>query len=602
MKRHTISLGKDRYLVELVKKEDTNDITTKRFRVLSNYVVMNDNIFISDLYFIDPDMVKSRDTIIWPASELSNVPLMSLDPKSYNEGYVSEDTVDSAIENGIIIDTNLCEKEMSVMKARVWHPTTDLNRDKLILYADSYINSIHFHWICKSIKSGENHIGKEQRVNQDIYNEYFEIEIPDFRDFLYNKSFIKDNSLIMLNDFTIGKVKYVEGKSSDSSNQIYKESYDDPNGRTSPDQIIDANLLLQQWRYTKDDEGIEWKEYVTNNTINDNGLSLNITLLPYDYIDDSYTYVVSSNPQPASCQFRDDMKFSITPNIEFVSGMISVIGKVRFPKVFDNIKEAWQCVHNTDFSKYAEMSEKVADNEEAMEILGNDSHMVKYTCIVSSDCESKRIIHTEVAYADCVDDFLFPMKDLFDNWNQVPQNVYITLYIEDRAIGKNCKSDTRMFTKENLKYTINDRAYTRLAIKRKETDIEDMNKENFNFISTLNCRIVRDTTKDNNGYARANISSPRVIYKPLFYRTQDSQNIKIRKNLEQNIGISLSDYMSKVDEFVMKIGENNYNEIARNGAFVIFKVNAKDIESLNGKYDIVTIDNDYVTTGNYSIV
>lgn len=604
MERHTISLGKDRYLVELVTREDSDEVTAKKFRVLSNYAIVNDMMIVTDLYFIDSDMMKSKDEIIWPASELSNVPLMSIYPKSYNTGYTSIEALESAIEQGTLIDSDMYEKNLSVMKVRIWHPTTALSSD-LIFYADSYVNSIHYHWICKKVKNGKNCVGKETWINQDIYNEYFEIEIPDYRDFLLNNTFIKDNSPIKRNEITEGKVRYVEEPETsalaihtDTDVKIYDKWSIEPTVGES-EQLTDTSLLLYRWKYYKDEDGVEWKEYVNDKSVLENGISLNFTLLPWTTISDDGTYQVSS--KIGSCQFTSSMKFSIVPIVGFNDGVVSSIGRVSYPKIFNNAKEAWQNVYHTDFSKYRDISDKVEEDEEAMEILGGDSHMVKYSCVVSSDKDVQHIIHTEIAYADYVDDFCFPLKDLFISWNQIPSTVWITLYIEDRAIGKNCKSPTKMLTKEWLKYTINEQRYTRVGIKKRQTDIEDMNKDNFNFISTLNCRISRDITKDNSGVVSSNSGNPRIIYKPLFYRTQDSQSIKLRSGLEQNIGISLQSYMTKVDEFVIKIGESIFREAARNGTFVIFKINAKEIDGTSGKYDILTSESEYITSGNYII-
>lgn len=606
MERHTISLGKDRYLVELVTKEDSDEVTAKKFRVLSNYAIVNDMMIVTDLYFIDSDMMKSKDEIIWPASELSNVPLMSIYPKSYNTGYTSIEALENAIEQGTLIDSDMYEKNLSVMKVRIWHPTTALSSD-LIFYADSYVNSIHYHWICKKVKKGKNCVGKETWINQDIYNEYFEIEIPDYRDFLLNNTFMKDNSPIKRNEITEGKVRYVVEPTTstfaihaDTDVQIYDKWSPEPVVGES-EQLTDTSLLLYRWKYYKDEEGVEWKEYVDDKSVLENGIALNFTLLPWTTISDDGTYKLSSTMKIGSCQFTSSMKFSIVPVVGFNEGVVSSIGRVSYPKIFENVKEAWQNVYHTDFSKYRDISSKVEEDEEAMEILGGDSHMVKYSCVVSSDKDVQHIIHTEVAYADYVDDFCFPLKDLFTSWNQVPSVVWITLYIEDRAIGKNCKSPTKMFTKEWIKYTINEQRYTRVGIKKRQTEIEEMNKENFNFISTLNCRISRDITKDNNGVVSSNSGSPRIIYKPLFYRTQDSQSIKLRSGLEQNIGISLQSYMTKVDEFVVKIGESVFREAARNGTFVIFKINAKEIDETSGKYDILTSESEYITSGNYTI-
>ena len=472
----------------------------------------------------------------------------------------------------------------------------------MILYVDSWVNSLHIHWYCDIIQHEDKHTGKERRLNQDIYNEYFEVEIPDFRDVLYGSTYIEEPSLILRNEYSKNKIKYAEELISDrtihkdTDYKVYEELEEPEDGCI---QLADMNLLLHYWKYHKKDDGTEMKEYVENPYSIPEMISLNVTLYPWKSISDNGIFTINKYAKPASCYFVDDFKMSIKASFEFINGTISVVGRFCYPESFSSIESAWQRIYSTDFSKYKSLSEKAKDYEDLKEILGDSLEMVKYTCIVSSDYLSKNIIHEEISYSDRVDDFLFPMKDLFSKWSQVPDNVYVRLIMEDRAIGKNCSSPTVLFTKDKLKYTINEQQYTRLSIKKKETDIDDMNKENFNFISNINCRIVK--SNDDKQQIQKNSVQPRIIYKPIFFKVQDLQNIVLRSNMSQNIGISLSSYVNKVDEFILSIGENKWHESSRTSSFVIFNVNSKLIKEATGKYDILTSDNEYLSTGNYTI-
>ena len=99
MNRHTIIIGGDRYLVELV---DEKIVSTKKFRVFRNNTIMNDVSIDTDIYFVDNDIDVYNDEIIWPQSELSTVPLMSLDSSTFNEYFTSKDNIYSAYKNGQI--------------------------------------------------------------------------------------------------------------------------------------------------------------------------------------------------------------------------------------------------------------------------------------------------------------------------------------------------------------------------------------------------------------------------------------------------------------------------------------------------------------------
>lgn len=590
---------------------DSDIISTKQYVAFRNTDVINDMTVDTDIYLAPMD----RDIPeIWPSTNTTGIPLMSTNSDAFSESIKNE--YDNPIPErsipeyysayrrysfSILLDEDLYIKNVKTIKLRIWHPTTDLNRF-MILYVDSWVNSLHIHWYCDIIQREDKHTGKERRLNQDIYNEYFEVEIPDFRDVLYGSTYIEEPSLIFRNEYSKNKIKYAEDEQysraihKDTDYKVYEELEEPEDGCI---QLADINLLLHYWKYHKEDDGTEMKEYVENPYSIPEMISLNVTLYPWKSISDNGIFTIDKYAKPASCYFVDDFKMSIKASFEFINGTISVVGRFCYPESFSSIESAWQRIYSTDFSKYKALSERAKDYEDLKEILGDSLEMVKYTCIVSSDYLSKNIIHEEISYSDRVDDFLFPMKDLFSKWSQVPDNVYVRLIMEDRAIGKNCSSPTVLFTKDKLKYTINEQQYTRLSIKKKETDIDDMNKENFNFISNMNCRIVK--SNDDNQQIQKNSVQPRIIYKPIFFKVQDLQNIVLRSNMSQNIGISLSSYVNKVDEFILSIGENKWHESSRTSSFVIFNVNSKLIKEATGKYDILTSDNEYLSTGNYTI-
>ena len=607
MKSNTIIINGDKYLVEMI---DSDIISTKQYVAFRNTDVINDMTVDTDIYLAPID----RDIpIIWPSTNTTGIPLMSTNSDAFSESIKNEydmPTPESIPEYDStwrgylfsrLLDEDLYIKNVKTIKLRIWHPTTALNRD-MILYVDSWVNSLHIHWYCDIIQREDKHTGKERRLNQDIYNEYFEVEIPDFRDVLYGSTYIEEPSLILRNEYSKNKIKYAEDEQysraihKDTDYKVYEELEEPEDGCI---QLADMNLLLHYWKYHKEDDGTEMKEYVENPYSIPEMISLNVTLYPWKSISDNGIFTINKYAKPASCYFVDDFKMSIKASFEFINGTISVVGRFCYPESFSSIESAWQRIYSTDFSKYKSLSEKAKDYEDLKEILGDSLEMVKYTCIVSSDYLSKNIIHEEISYSDRVDDFLFPMKDLFSKWSQVPDNVYVRLIMEDRAIGKNCSSPTVLFTKDKLKYTINEQQYTRLSIKKKETDIDDMNKENFNFISNMNCRIVK--SNDDKQQIQKNSVQPRIIYKPIFFKVQDLQNIVLRSNMSQNIGISLSSYVNKVDEFILSIGENKWHESSRTSSFVIFNVNSKLIKEATGKYDILTSDNEYLSTGNYTI-
>ena len=119
-------------------------------------------------------------------------------------------------------------------------------------------------------------------------------------------------------------------------------------------------------------------------------------------------------------------------------------------------------------------------------------------------------------------------------------------------------------------------------------------------IDKINCIVQKNIQSDTKIYNTKNV--PKVIYKPVFYRTYDLQNISIKPGLVQNIGINLSDYMNKVDSFILSIDGHNFPEIARNDVYTIFKIDSTVISLLTGNYYLLDSDGTYISNGNFNIV
>jgi hypothetical protein len=97
-----------------------------------------------------------------------------------------------------------------------------------------------------------------------------------------------------------------------------------------------------------------------------------------------------------------------------------------------------------------------------------------------------------------------------------------------------------------------------------------------------------------------NINS-KLIYRPIFYRTQELQNIKLRTGVTQNIGINLVQYMTKVETFKIVIENTEYIESGRNDIYVIFSIPAANLKASSGIYNITNQDDEYISSGNWQL-
>lgn len=118
-------------------------------------------------------------------------------------------------------------------------------------------------------------------------------------------------------------------------------------------------------------------------------------------------------------------------------------------------------------------------------------------------------------------------------------------------------------------------------------------------IDKINCIVEKNVINENSVINTK--STPRVIYKPIFYRVYDLQKISMKQGLVQNVGINLADYMNKVESFSISIEGNQYNEFARNDVYVIFKIDTTKLKSLIGQYHILDNTGEYISSGEYNI-
>ena len=122
----------------------------------------------------------------------------------------------------------------------------------------------------------------------------------------------------------------------------------------------------------------------------------------------------------------------------------------------------------------------------------------------------------------------------------------------------------------------------------------------FNFINNINCIVNKEVDNSNSFSSGQKNQSTKILYQPIFYRTQDLQNIKLRSNITQNIGINLSQYMSKVEAFKIIIDNLEFVESGRNDVYVIFKINTNLLQTNSGNYNIINENDEYISSGSWS--
>ena len=276
---------------------------------------------------------------------------------------------------------------------------------------------------------------------------------------------------------------------------------------------------------------------------------------------------------------------------------------------------------------------------------------------ITSDMMFKNIIYEKNVPInfDDLDDFAFQINNIFDNWNQKPEKIIAKVTFYDMLIGFELSSNLIIITKEWFKYLINDTNIYRLNelsnINKKHVnidmnvvsldkndniniekinnlkesldnffnDIQDkldendiipnytemindiensLNLDKVNFINNIKCIV----NKEKNEAVNINSSiNQKIIIKPIFYKVKDLQSITLRPNINNKIGINLSECLTKVNTFKLKIDNKEFIEFGRNNIFVIFNINASELSETEGTYDITDDEGNYISSGKWSI-
>ena len=249
--------------------------------------------------------------------------------------------------------------------------------------------------------------------------------------------------------------------------------------------------------------------------------------------------------------------------------------------------------------------------EEYEEDFGTPGNFLGYKIDIATDFAFKHIIYTNnirVNFHD-IDDFAFKLNGIFDKWEQKPEKLIVKTAFYDRIIGVEIISNLVIINKEWFKYLINNKNIYRLTVMSNNNakkgliddnmKVIDLKDGNINFINKINCFV----NKTENGNNISNINkNQKIILKPIFYKVKDLQNITLRSTLPQNIGINLSEYMSKVESFKIIISNTEFVESGRNDIFVIFNIDPSKLDGRYGKYDITNEDGTYLSSGNWNII
>ena len=633
-KLKTIFLGPYQYLYEYLKNgEDFNDIgCNDNFVILRNFEIINNIVYDKDIFFIEQSIYNQiidslkTDLIVYPLYKNGslffsdtygfftsyNINLKDIKYQIYNDNdSIIEDDTKKVNEANILCD-----------KLRIYNPVINKNLD-FIIYVDNYINNIHFHYYCNLNKNLNKKYTGEIKVNNNRYIEYIEINIPNIK-----KLFDEENKYFIFEDFNkvafedhFSLEEFFEHRTKKYDNKLYLSKMIKP---FIIDKVEEDGKVFNIKTYIDD----QYFNY-NNNFIN---TSLNITLYPYQGISNNL-YLLHELINSSSTFIAYETYFRLSSRLGFDHGIISLINEFEFPnKIKKNSipqidADEFQNIEDTQVTEYYNTyylhenlnlledsrTDDEYDEELNVEAIRSTGFVIQFANdLYFNDIVLEAVINTDIKEGNkelknenFIYDFSFSLNDMIESWNQLNDILIIRAKFIDKKLNNVIIGNNVVINKEWFKYFINDTLDHQIQFDKVNNLIIDnfMNiSYGFNFIDNINCIITDEESSEKekiNLGTSNNIVNTKLIYKPIFYKVQDLQTIRLRQGMTQKIGINIGEFMNKVNTFILNIEDQTIRESSRNDVFVIFEINANNIENDTGYYNIMNENLEYISSGNF---
>lgn len=630
---YNVQLGSYAYKLEVDDSERYGTFNIMRAVDYKNKVLNDTDLFITS------DKIEQE---LYPVQ--NNNHLYSTDKTEF---------INYELESSPIYSRNKNEiesKKLRTRRLKIYHPIADVDVPK-ILHVSSYINGIKIHLGLYKVNQLNTQSETELKTQNSLYNksysEYSYVDIPDLDDllsswiydvtltrfnsenkksgFVDNMSIIKDNKqFITLNLF---ECPYRIVSEQVDNDVIYTKQYLKRKHR-SPYNITISLLPYQQVgenRYEMNQQigpGIAVVAPTNKFELTSKLGFVNGEVSIISNFNHSYNNFAASDAGlleaykhhfcVSDLEYESNKVYSeerVLTDMYADIDTITTITETDKQQLIDyyvhikrnNLIYKWILDDEKTLSLYKEMRKSVI-REEYEESLQTDELFLGYRIEVATDRLYKNIIYSrnENSNLSKLSSFSFPLYRLFKTWKEKPDFLCARVVFVDRYTGTVINSNDVIITDEWYKYIVTSQKQF-IDI---QSDMEIQDKSTFKFIDKLNCHISDssyiDNLDKNNAVINSNLDK-QILLKPVFYKVQNLQHINLRPRIEQNIGINLGNYMTKVDMFRISIGNKEYKEIGRNESFVIFKIKASDIVDISGVFDIIVDDDTYLSSGTYSI-
>lgn len=362
--------------------------------------------------------------------------------------------------------------------------------------------------------------------------------------------------------------------------------------------------IIDPFRFCYGDEWAPFRQAVLGEPaeLNNTGSLISFSLTPVDADGDRWVKSINTSGGANSVMLDtdndDDMKLkAIFVNNYKYKPSISIT--TQFNPIYDSITEYLKETYNIDANAndvYTQWELVVKDAENIWKQVKTD--MIK---IDDDWTPTYRFTRDDVSFEDW-SEFVEALEfkatlNFYYHKENIPEGADLDEWVPDErddeyVLALYLLSNSVFITPDVFKFFIKDEIYDK---KINYKNIEDMNVYKIGAVNKIEKKIINVERSDN---YKSN------IIRPVFFRTQQSGNIQIHTDANENIAINLDSYKSKVAAFRLRIEGIDFVEVGRNNSGVIFKITSSKLpkENYSGSYYIIDENNELVTEGKYEYI
>lgn len=356
--------------------------------------------------------------------------------------------------------------------------------------------------------------------------------------------------------------------------------------------IIDPFYLIYS------DEWKEFREKECKETVNTNSNS-SVLYVSLNVLEDSENGYILKNDYIGGCT-----NFNISEDNDFLKLMLNTsidplgfVFNIKMNEVYDSFQNYLLETYGLSPTYDDIVFDLIIKNKD--NIIYDPLTARTFNAIEEFGNVEQRLLITNLAETNLIRQFLSDWNNFEEGWSIVGSlTIYNNQYYKtgyNVLTVNETKDELLSFISNEIPITQELFSMFANGGSEKIIDIKDMNINTYNVVNKI----------ENNIYQieRPNESKSNII-QPVFFRVKDTEMLTLHPDVTENISINLDDYKSKVQKFILKIGDCTFEQIGANSYGILFKITANSLAKtvVSGTYYILNENYELVTSGKFNCV